>query len=127
MSELGMREVWNETRRAKKVPLRLDYMKARREYFSQPKIEARAAFLFYVGELNFRTSRRKESEAKFGSVKCMARNCHAEDTWRHVRTCRGYSTRVPSGEIPQEQMGKIIVALNDERVQKWNSPLYNVM
>ena len=127
VSELGMREVWNETRRVKKVPLRLDYMKARREYFSQPKIEARAAFLFYVGELNFRTSRRKESEAKFGSVKCLARNCHAEDTWRHVRTCRGYSTRVPSGEIPQEQMGKIIVALNDERVQKWNSPLYNVM
>ena len=87
-----------------------------------------ATLYYYVGEINLRTNRRRESEKKFGGVKCLASTTCGNDNLdqiSHIQTCPGYRTRM-SSDATEDDLGQYLVELHRERVQRWNSPLLQI-
>ena len=84
----------------------------------------------YIRELNFPTNRKKESVETYGGVGCVSKKCHGVDSWSHLPyECHQYETDetpIPKGGTPPEDIGKIPVAVHQESVRKWSSPLFNI-
>ena len=118
----GMFELWEETRKSPKVPLQLRFTNKRKYYFDKPKFEAKLIFYYYVGELNLRTSRPRDSAIKFGGVQCLAGVCCGEDSIPHIRECFGYDTKAPSN-FRDEDLGDFLLKIHRERVRRWSAPL----
>lgn len=121
----GMFEVWSETMKSPKVPLHEIFTDKRKYYFDKPKMEARMLFQYYVGELNFRTNRRKEAMSKFGGTQCLFGVCCGEDSLAHITECFGYRTRPPPN-LREEDLSDYLLELHRERIQRWKAPLINV-
>ena len=121
----AMYELWTECRASGKIPLHLSYEKRRQHYFNRSKLEAKMMFSYYVGELNLRTNRRKESERKFGGVACLYGICCGDDSIPHIMECEGYVTKPPS-DISEEDFGKYLVDIHRERVRRWKAPLIHL-
>ena len=119
----GMFEVWTEARDSPKIPLHLEFNKSRKYYFDRPKMEAKMLFYYYVGEINFRTNRRREAEAKFGGVQCLVGTCCGLDNLAHIAyECHGYQTKAPSN-MREEDLSQYLMELHRERIRRWNAPL----
>ena len=82
-------------------------------------------FFYYVGEVNFRTNRKREALTKFGGVHCLVGVCCGDDSLEHVQHCPGYRTRSPDN-MRDEDLGKYLLELHRERIQRWNAPLIQV-
>ena len=122
---IGMEEVWNESRSSKKIPLHINFSKARKPYFGNPnKMEAKLEFFYQVGELNFKTNRRREAEAKFGGVLCYIKGCSGLDNLGHCLRCPGYKTRpVVHEDGTPGSLGHLLLTLHHERMKNLNAPL----
>ena len=90
-----------------------------------PKMEAKAMFYYYVGELNFRVNRRREAEQKYGGTHCLFGLCCGEDSMAHVMVCHGYRTKPPPN-MREEDYGKFLLEIHRERLQRWDAPLLSV-
>ena len=101
------------------------FLVKRKYYFDKPKMEARMLFQYYVGELNFRTNRRREAEKKFGGTQCLVGICGGDDSIEHVSVCFGYRTRSPPN-MREEDLSSYLIELNRERIQRWEAPIINV-
>ena len=121
----AMYELWVECRASSKIPLHLNYEKRRQHYFNKSKVEAKIMFSYYVGELNLRTNRRKESERKFGGVSCLYGICCGDDSIPHIMGCFGYSTKPPS-DLSEENFGRYLMDIHRERVKRWDAPLIHM-
>ena len=83
---------------------------------------AKILFYYYVGELNFRTNRRKEAEMKFGGVQCLVGTCCGDDSLAHIVECHGYQTKAPPG-MQEEDLSKYLLEIHQERIKRWEAPL----
>lgn len=123
VTRTAMIELWEDVRKSSKIPLRREYQKQRKEYFKAPKMPAKATFMMNVGELNFKTNRRKESIKKFGNIECPVESCLSPDSLVHAAyECLGYKTRFPDG-VTEGEIGQYLLQLHAERVQRWSLPL----
>ena len=120
-----MTVIWKEVRASSKIPLHLEAVRDRKYYFNKPKMEAKAMFYYYVGELNFRTNRSRESKIKYGGVQCLVGTCGGEDSLQHITVCHGYRTRPPPN-MREEDLCQYLLEIHRERIQRWSAPLMSV-
>ena len=100
----------------------MNHSKGRKYYFDRPKMEAKMLFYYYVGEINFRTNRKRESIAKFGGVQCLVGTCCGDDNLEHITQCPGYRTKAPFN-MREEDLSKYLLEIHRERIQRWEAPL----
>merc|ERR1712025_967593 len=92
-------------------------------YFLKSKLEAKLLFSLRIGELNFKTNRRVESERKFGGTDCWTKVCLGKDDLHHVMECFGYETRLKKNGVSGDDMAEYLKKLHVERLKKHNQPL----
>ena len=115
----AMIELWQAVRKSSKIPLRMNFVKQRKEYFKQSKLEAKAVFMMNCGEQKFKLNRKKEAISKFGNIECLVDSCRQSDSLFHVRSCACSRTKFPPG-VSDEEIGKHLLLLHAERVERWN-------
>ena len=101
-------ETWIGLTKSSKVLMRWTPEKnSNRDYFHFSKLESKLVFHLMVGELNLLTNKKREYMSRYGGTHCLVKVCGGEDEI-------GDSTK---------QLAEYLVALNRERIKKYNLPL----
>ena len=103
-----------------------DRTQQQRAYYLMPKERAILAMAYEVGCLNFKMNRKKESQKKYGNLKCWVPACTGKDSLDHVMyTCQGYETPPYKDQGVIEEWIEYLYQLNKERVRKFRTSLVN--
>ena len=93
-------------------------------YMAWSKLEGKLMLAFRLGELEFKTNRRGESEKLYGGVHCWYGQCGGLDEISHVSRCEGYNARpVEADDGDPRNLVTYLIQLNSERIRKWGQPL----
>ena len=124
VKKVAVRVGWMKLRSSSKVLMRWEpERRSDRTYFKFNTLEAKLMLALQIGELNFLTNRRRESEKELGSTMCYVKVCGGEDSLDHVSTCFGYQSRPPGAGSSEQEIADYLVELNKERNKKYQSPL----
>ena len=109
----------------KSIPMIPHSQKYEREHYEFDVMRARAITCFNTGNLVFKDTcpylfRTRDQ----GDRKCLEPACGGEDSYIHVRfECKFYRTKFVNSGEPIKDNADYILKLNDERIQKWKTPL----
>ena len=109
----------------KTIPMIPHSQKYEREHYEFDVMRARAITCFNTGNLVFKDTcpylfRTRDQ----GDRKCLEPACGGEDSYIHVRfECKFYRTKFVNSGEPIKDNADYILKLNDERIQKWKTPL----
>ena len=123
VKENSRTDTWISLTKSSKVLMRWTPEKnSNRDYFHFTKFESKLVFFLFVGELNLLTNKKREFMSRYGGTHCLVKVCGGEDEIDHITKCFGYSTQCPKGGNTK-QLAEYLVALNRERIKKFNLPL----
>ena len=122
------RSVWESSLHSKKVLARWEPRETegwnKPWYMAWSKLEGKLMLAFRLGELEFKTNRRGESEKLYGGVHCWYGQCGGLDEISHVSRCEGYNARpVEVDDGDPRNLVNYLIQLNSERIRKWGQPL----
>ena len=121
MTKLWLSNV--EARKPPRAPRRED---CRARYYStMPMNKAKLALCYELGDLNFRAARKNEAMRRYGSIKCLVPFCQEDDSYNHVRICRGYTAQLPDDDPDPYKRIDYLVELEEERRTRFKRSLIN--
>ena len=113
------------TLQMKKIPPMLSLTKVFTTHYTYSMLDARAITCLRTGNLMFKNW----TPWKFwirhkGDLKCLFNPCQDRDSLEHVMQCEYYTTKFyEGGEGSTRDWANYLVALNRERMQRFNQPL----
>ena len=96
-----------------------------RYYSSMPPNKAKLALCFELGDLNFRASRKNEAMRKYGSIECLVPFCREDDSYDHVRVCKGYTAQLKEDDPDPFKRIEYLTELEEERRKRFRRSLIN--
>ena len=125
VKEYSKRRICMATIMVKTIPMIPHTLKYIREHYEFDVMSARAITCFNTGNLVFKdTCPHMFRTRDQGSRSCLEPACGGEDSYIHVRfECKFYKSKfIDSGE-PIADNARYILKLNEERIQRWKTPL----
>lgn len=118
--------LWLGNVEARKPPLAPKRYDLRTRYYSKlPMNKAKLALCWELGDLNFRASRRCEAMRKYGSIQCLVPFCPEDDSFEHVRTCKGYTAQLQDDDPDPFKRIDYLTDLEEERRKRFRRSLIN--